>query len=480
MTPFGAGGAVAGAGGGPTMSFSTFRFRYIFVASWLGYCGYTMARRPWSVGRSEIERDTHISAYSSGLVDSAFLLMYTVGQMMFGSHIKGRAPSKQILTIGLVGSALTCLIVAMSSSTPVFIAAWAANGAFQAVGWASCMVILTPWMSATERGTIMGVWGTNMAAGGVIGNSLTSFIIGYLGSWRAAIVVDCFVLAAIAFVLHIFLREHPNKEGFVSPVQAAQGITERDLSGSMLRTIDGEVLLARPETSTVDGAAAAPAAASEALSLRETLAIPGVAPIALSYFFHKLVRYALIFWLPYYFTKELGYSTANAGFIASVLDVGGVVGSLASGAFSDYYHGGRRRAHAVLFFVVGMALSLQGFVLGREWLGRSNVACVVVGFAAGFFSFAIDSLVTGSLLQDYADRQHVAHQLGAISGVVGGIGTAGSVLQGYVTVALSERSWETLYQGLTVLTVIAGLLMYKPLQLERQQERDDHRDKTAA
>jgi sugar phosphate permease len=35
----------------------------------------------------------------------------------------------------------------------------------QAVGRASCMIVITPWLACSERGVIiMGIWGTTMAA----------------------------------------------------------------------------------------------------------------------------------------------------------------------------------------------------------------------------------------------------------------------------------------------------------------------------
>lgn len=459
----------------PGRHFTSYRLRYVLASTWAGYAGYTMARRPFSVARSVIEQDVGISKYESGTVDTAFLLAYTVAQLFYGSLLKGRYSPKNILVCGLIGSALCCLLLASSSSGFAFAAAWAMNGCFQAAGWASCITILTPWLNSNERGRIMGLWGTNMAAGGIIGNVVTSMLIGAGYSWRSAVLIDAFALVGIAAFMALTLVGHPNLAGFVSSAQQAEGVAWRTLTqgGEGYFTVDGAfVNTGKPIDVNASSTSAASATNSSAdngsgqLSFLETLRIQGIASISLSYFFHKLVRYALMFWLPYYFSKELHYTTVQAGYVASALDVGGVAGSVLSGIVSDKYAGGHRRATVILFFAAGMALSTAFFVLLKSFIASSMVGSVTVSFLVGFFAFAIDSLMSGSYLQDYCERINVLPYMGAISGVVGGIATAGSIAQGYLTVAVSDASWDTLFGILALLTVFAGLLMWTPVKME--------------
>ena len=196
--------------------------------------------------------------------------------------------------------------------------------------------------------------------------------------------------------------------------------------------------------------------------------LPGVLAIGMSYFFHKLVRYALIYWLPYYFTKELSYAPTTAGYVASALDVGGVAGSIISGIISDRIAGGTRRAFSCVLLGGGMTVSLILFVLAKPLLAASSAVAAGSAFLCGFFAFGIDSVMTGSLVQDYADRLKVPQQLGAISGFIGGVGTAGSILQGPLTAGITDSSWDLLFVILVGLTVLAMALMYQPLKLERR------------
>eukprot|EP00662_Eupelagonemidae_sp_cell21_P014022 gene14022-43724_t len=58
----------------------------------------------------------------------------------------------------------------------------------------------------------------------------------------------------------------------------------------------------------------------------ELAALPGVLGMSASYFCQKLVRYSLLFWLPYYLSKQLGYSAVLAGYVSSAFDFGGIMG----------------------------------------------------------------------------------------------------------------------------------------------------------
>ena len=54
-----------------------------------------------------------------------------------------------------------------------------------------------------------------------------------------------------------------------------------------------------------------------------------------SYFFIKLIRYSLLFWLPFYLETVLQYGSAQAGYFSTSFEIGGVVGTIALGALSD-------------------------------------------------------------------------------------------------------------------------------------------------
>jgi len=442
--------------------FGQVRFYRVLIVLWFGYAGYTMARRPFSVARADIQNETGLSVTASATVDAAFLTAYTVLQLLYGSWIKGRWSSHRILVMGLFGSAVCCFALSYASSAHAFVIAWGLNGAFQATGWAACMTIITPWIQAHERGYIMGIWGTNMAVGGIAGNVVTAFLIGRGVSWRNAVAADAVILVVIVVIVATALVPHPNKIGVLTAQQAAAGMEQSDLRQGATRSIDGEVSV------TTVGGAAQGTVSSASVPLRETIAFPGVLDLGISYFFHKLVRYCLMFWLPFYLTTEMKFTAASAGYLASLLDVGGVLGTVVSGIASDNFRGGQRRGLVVLGFCTCMLLTLLFFTISSA-MGANALLCSIGVFAIGVFSFAIDALLSGSYLQDYAERIGHIGQLGAISGFIGGLGAAGSIAQSFITVYLSSYSWSVVFLTMSLMTFMATCLMHRPLRVESNE-----------
>ncbi|KEG08453.1 MFS transporter, OPA family, solute carrier family 37 (glycerol-3-phosphate transporter), member 1/2 [Trypanosoma grayi] len=331
----------------------------------------------------------------------------------------------------------------------------------------------------------MGWWSTNMAAGGVLGNVFPAFLIGYGMTWRWAVGVEVFFLVAVDAVVAVLLVQHPNVVGFPS----VQQIEEREVDVSSLRCTDlvrldkdGKLATSMPMQSSFSPDCRADRQSRNAhdkdvdtlhpnLTLWQMVSLPGVGGICISYFLHKLVRYGFMFWLPYFAVQELKYTTEIAGYVSSFFDIGGVLGTIVSGYVSDWMFHGRGRTRVILLFTVGMIISTFFFGALSHLFVMNTMLCTVVVATVGFFAFAIDALMSGSFLLDYLEHIKLASQAGAISGVVGGVGSAGSIFQGVFTVLLSSSSWSTLFYSFSVATALAGLCLVRPLHRELERHR---------
>eukprot|EP00760_Papus_ankaliazontas_P029240 PhM_4_TR4171/c2_g1_i1/m.50446/K13783/SLC37A1_2; MFS transporter, OPA family, solute carrier family 37 (glycerol-3-phosphate transporter), member 1/2 len=433
--------------------------------AWLAYVAYIMGRKPVSITRSNMS--DVVSATVSGYIDTAFLATYSVGQFVYVS-LRGRVPIRSILLIGLLGSASCVLLFGATSSAFLMVLLWGANGLFQSIGWPTCIAIVTPWIGQAERGWIMGVWGSCQAVGGILGNWLCAYLLGSMG-WRGAYYGDAVAMGMASVIILLIVVDHPNRAGFVSPAQMAKGVTWQDLR-NQVPSLDGEITVpVAMESVMVSGGQSPSSKSPEAMSALKCLRVPGVLGMSMSYFCQKIVRYTLLFWLPFFLTKELGYDPVLAGYTSAAFDVGGVLGSVLSGVFSDWYAGGKRRVMScVIFILSGLASLLLFSFLKPLMVSSISICCIVTGMI-GFFFFGCDTLMTGATLQDMADRCGIPEHTSSLSGVVGGVGSVGAVLQGALTTAIAlQFGWGSMFYFLCALAFVAAACMATPVRLERE------------
>lgn len=73
----------------------------------------------------------------------------------------------------------------------------------------------------------------------------------------------------------------------------------------------------------------------KSIKFKDALCIPGVLPMAMSFFFIKFAMYGVYYWIPTYLEDHLDYSKDQAIQIYSLQSVGGIFGSVALGLTSD-------------------------------------------------------------------------------------------------------------------------------------------------
>lgn len=81
-----------------------------------------------------------------------------------------------------------------------------------------------------------------------------------------------------------------------------------------------------------------------ASSFRKALSIPGLIPFALCLAFAKMCAYSLLYWGPS-FLSHVGFSSADAGYLCSFFDIGGIFGGILAGLLAD-----KTGSHATVAF----------------------------------------------------------------------------------------------------------------------------------
>jgi sugar phosphate permease len=180
-----------------------------------------------------------------------------------------------------------------------------------------------------------------------------------------------------------------------------------------------------------------------------------------SYFFIKLIRYSLLFWLPYYLETELQYSTFYAGMASTAFDAGGIAGTLLLGAMSDRLRRFSRSAWSA--FSLAAALVLYARVGGVHWVLNVGVMAVI-----GALLFGPDALLSGAGAQDAGGARGAA----IAAGTINAIGSLGAILQELVTRGVSKQfGWNGVFYAFVGFALLSALMLV-PTFFLRQEPRN--------
>ncbi|MET0385946.1 MAG: MFS transporter, partial [Polyangiales bacterium] len=202
-----------------------------------------------------------------------------------------------------------------------------------------------------------------------------------------------------------------------------------------------------------------PTAADDRSELRAVLRLPALYSYGACYFCIKLIRYSLLFWLPYYLHTSGQFDEVSSGYLSTGFEVGGVVGSIVIGYRSD--RTGRSRASIAAWSLLGLAVAL--FVYARTPLSSALWHFGALA-AIGALLFGPDSLISGAAAQDLGGRRGAATAVG----IVNGVGSVGAFLQGALTVGAQHAwGWNGLLLAFVGLSLLSALCLVPALRAGR-------------
>jgi nitrate/nitrite transporter NarK len=192
------------------------------------------------------------------------------------------------------------------------------------------------------------------------------------------------------------------------------------------------------------------------LSSIEILAIvlknPVVWIISTMYFFTKMGRYALLFWLPLYMVEHLGYSLAEAGYTSILYEGVGFAGVIAAGYVSDKLFQSRRMPVGALG-MWGLAITCFFHPQLAAWSHLGNAIGISL---IGFFTYGPDALMSGAAAIDAGSPRAA----GLAAGVINGVGSIGQIASGFIVAFIANKyGWDILFYFFVVISFIAGCLL---------------------
>ncbi len=393
----------------------------VFVLTWLSYASYYLTRKNFSVVKTELETAHGLSLMQLGTIDTLYLALYAAGQFISGG-LGDRFGPRRIIGLGMMCSAGCAWVFSGGSVFMIFLLAFGLNGLCQSTGWSNNVKAMAAWFPRKGRGTVMGIWCTCYSVGGAVATGLAGWLFANYG-WRWAFVVPAVWVGGVGLLVLFFLVERPEDRG-LEPVDSPSP-------------------------------AAAALAQSSGPTLLRVLRLPAVWRLGGAYFGIKLIRYSLLFWLPYYLARQHAYEKDVSAYVAIAFDVGGIAGVIATGWLSDRFFGANRARVSVICLAL-LAAALLAYPIIGAWGVWPNVAVLVV---IGFLLFGPDALISGAAAQDVGGADTAA----SAAGIINGMGSIGAILQGVLTAVISDMfGWSALFYvfiGLALVSAVALLPM---------------------
>ncbi len=389
----------------------------IFCSVWITYFAYYLCRYNMPIAKSRMCDAYSWSNEDIGIVFTALLGMYAVGQFVNG-QLADRFGTRTIASLGVLGSVIMNLAVfavvlmtepgsVNSESVLLWIAIfWGANGFLQAMGWSPMVRVMAHWFPASRRGKVMGVMGTCYQFGGAFSWFLAFFLTGYYvqemgGDWRSVFIVPAVLFAIVGVIFYLLIRDRPEDVGLptVEPDEphSADGdqASHPSITGNILRTLKN----------------------------------PYIWIVAFSFFLLDVTRYGFVNWLPAYLDEhdaEIAssvFANTKMAMKRCIHPLAGALGAVVAGWATDRFFGGRRAP------VIAILLALLGaFAILFPYIDPTNTWLVITVVALiGFCTYGPHILMVGHAAQDFGKKSGAA----GAAGFIDGMGYIGAALTGW-------------------------------------------------
>lgn len=413
---------------GPDRRFERWRWQ-IFALTWLAYAGFYLTRKSFWVAKIDLEKPEVMGLTKGDMtwIDVGNQTTYALGQFVLGM-CGDRFGARKVVLAGMVGSVLAAVAMGLSHHVILMGIFFGIQGLCQSSGWAPLTKNVSAFFSQRERGTVMGMWCTNYAIGGLVASPLAGYF-GQRYGWPWAFFAPAAVLVVVVVLFWWGQRDRPEDVG-LSSVEKYHGVPE--------------ILPSVPEPADGSGV-------GRWAVVLMVLRSPMVLLLAAVYFFLKPTRYAIFAWGPKYLNERLGTGMAQSGLLSALFELAGPVSVLAAGVVSDRLFRSRRMPVAI-FCLVAVAVIL----FGMDKLPPTPITLGTSLFLIGLFLYAPDSLVSGTAAMDFGTKQGAS----TAAGIINGAGSIGAILGvGIPGLMLKQWGWDGVFVSLAASILVAAVLL---------------------
>lgn len=179
--------------------------KHILISCIAVYTAAYICRLNLSAALTGIMEAEGISVSAAGMLQTAFAMIYATGQFVNGSIVDRVNPMRHML-IGLAGAAACNLLMGLSASYPMMLAAWAGNAVFQSMMWTPIMRLVTLHFTQQRKRELANeMLALTLIAGHFLAWAISGFLSGMF-SWRFSFVIPAAIALAVSIAVRAYMR----------------------------------------------------------------------------------------------------------------------------------------------------------------------------------------------------------------------------------------------------------------------------------
>lgn len=424
------------------------------VALIVGYIFYYFLRKNFSAAIPAMEETLGITKVHLGIFLSLNGIVYGISRFVNG-FIADRYNRRVLMTLGLVLSCIINFAICFSPKIDGFInvldadgkatvalvyiigSLWVLNGYVHGMGYPPCASLMAHWFRPSELATKQSIWNSSHSIGAGIVVALCGWMLSKFGysNWQLCFAVPAALSLVGAVALYAALRDTPSSVGLPEIEEL-----EAEENGGAAVPVQHNA----SEDHNLTGAA------FKKFVNRMVFRNPYIWIVAVADFCVYVIRFTILEWGTSFLTQYKGFDISlSASIVAASELIGGVLGTLVAGWFTDRYMKNRTIRTCVIC-MLGATVSFICF-----WLTPSDAPWIFNALfivLSSFFVYGPQALLGVSASQ-YATKKASA----SANGFVGIFCYAATLISGvgFGWMAGNESmGWNAVF----IVTFIFGIL----------------------
>lgn len=401
--------------------------KQILMTTMVGYAGYYLVRKNWSVVMPALEAQMGISKSDLGWFLTAHGIVYGISKFLNGIF-GDRCNARTFMVTGLILSLILNVFVGMGNTALWLGFFWMLNGWVQGMGFPPCARLVTNWFHPKELATKMSIWNTSHSIGAALTILLCTYLVKY--DWRLGMFVPAGIALLIAVYMKMTMPDLPESKGLppIAVTAAEKASFEKNNEAVMPISSMKEVLMKRVFSNYF------------------------IWMVSVANFFVYVIRMAFLDWGPTFLQQYKHFTMEKSGWLTVVLELSGITGMLLGGLLTDRVFQGRG-VRACVFYMLACSALIVLF-----WLLPTNnfLLSFIILCGIGFFIYGPQALV-GVIVANLATKEAAASAVG-LTGLFAYV--ASSIITGAVLGTMAENhGWAVVFEFLIAIA-IAGTVMF--------------------